>query len=296
MKIDCQKLTKKIIKFLKSEVKKLKKKPKIALFYVGNSSLVLDKIKKERKLIKEIGGESEFYHFKKTPLFEKFFNKIKEVVTDSSVTGFVIYQPLPAVLQTQTLYDYLPQKKEIEGFQTKKLFLPPKAMAILFVLKYIFSPSAKTSVKNLLISGRDKIFFKSRFKKKKVLLITKNEESIKLIRETLSEFKINHFIIHQKTPEPEFFFQEADVIITAVGEKGVIIPSLLKRGVILINLGIHQEKGKIKGDFEEKEIKNIAGFYTVTPGGIDILESGCLLINAVESAKLQQKKSSSKKL
>ena len=63
---------------------------------------------------------------------------------------------------------------------------------------------------------------------------------------------------------------------------------MLKPGVILINVGLRKEQGKLKGDYEEKEIKEIASYYTPTPGGIGPIDVIYLYKNLVDAAKLQK--------
>ena len=63
---------------------------------------------------------------------------------------------------------------------------------------------------------------------------------------------------------------------------------MLKRGVSLINIGLRRENKKLYGDYDEKEIKNEAGFYTTTPGGIGPIDVLYLFKNLIDSAKMQK--------
>ena len=54
---------------------------------------------------------------------------------------------------------------------------------------------------------------------------------------------------------------------------------------ILLSIGLHKEKDeKLYGDYEEEEIKNIAGFYTPTPGGVGPVNVACLLENLIKAS------------
>jgi len=63
---------------------------------------------------------------------------------------------------------------------------------------------------------------------------------------------------------------------------------MLKEGVILINVGLRKEHGRLKGDYEEAEVKNIASYYTPTPGGAGPIDVVYLYKNLIDSAKLQK--------
>jgi len=55
----------------------------------------------------------------------------------------------------------------------------------------------------------------------------------------------------------------------------------------LINVGLHREKNKLKGDYEEKEVKKISSFYTPIIGGLGPLDVLYLYKNLIDAAKLQ---------
>jgi len=59
---------------------------------------------------------------------------------------------------------------------------------------------------------------------------------------------------------------------------------------MLISVGLHKEKdGKLRGDYNEDEIKNIASFYTPTPGGVGPVNVAMLLKNLVSAAEYLSK-------
>ncbi|MBI3366284.1 bifunctional 5,10-methylene-tetrahydrofolate dehydrogenase/ 5,10-methylene-tetrahydrofolate cyclohydrolase, partial [Candidatus Roizmanbacteria bacterium] len=70
--------------------------------------------------------------------------------------------------------------------------------------------------------------------------------------------------------------------------KKVIFPEIIKPGVILINVGLRRENGRLKGDYDESEVKTIASFYTPTPGGVGPIDVMYLYKNLIESYRLQK--------
>lgn len=270
---------------LKKEVKKLKRKPKLTVFLVGKTEDQISFVKIKAKIARRIGIRFELIHLKSIPSFEEFMHKIKEKSLDVETTGIIIQQPLPAQLSTESLYDYIPTVKEIEGHKHKTTYFPPIGLAILTLLKYIFGQGKIDH--NLIIDlKRDNSFFRKTFRNKRVVVVGRGFTGGKPIGKTLSDAKINYININSQTPEPESYFKEADIIITAVGKK-ILDPQWLKPGVVLINVGLRHERGKLKGDFEEKEVKNIASFYTPTPGGAGPIDVIYLFRNLVEAAKSQ---------
>jgi methylenetetrahydrofolate dehydrogenase (NADP+)/methenyltetrahydrofolate cyclohydrolase len=286
MIIPCEKIALNLKRNLVKRVKKLKKRGvglKIATIFVGTSKEQLSFIASKRKIGEKLGVKFELIHFKDAPRFDKFIRTIKNVSENPENKGVIIQQPLPARLYTETLYEFIPLEKEIESHKNKSPYIAPIGLAVLTLLKYVFYDK-KISDKLVIDEKKDANIFKQALKHKKIVLIGRGKTGGTPIGRTLSQFKINYININSQTPSPETYYQEADVIISAVGKK-VLNATMLKPGVSLINIGLRRENGKLKGDYDEKDIKKIAGCYTTTPKGagpIDVLYLYKNLIDASE--------------
>ncbi len=285
MKIDGKRISFSFYSFLKKERKKIKGKISLAVILVGLSNEQLSFVKIKHQVAKNIGVDFRFFHFKTEPTFLSFLTKIQEISHDPKINGIIIQQPLPPRLDTFSLYDFIPQKKEIEGFHLKSPFLPPLGLATLTIIKSIYFKT--TNIKKILIDEeKDKSLFKKFLKEKKIVLIGQGKTGGKPIGKVLHYFKIPYIGLNSKTAHPEQYLKEADIIISAVGKK-VIFPDMIKNGVILINAGLRRENNRLKGDYDENEIKKIASFYTPTPGGIGPIDVGYLYYNLIKAAKIQ---------
>jgi len=288
MIINGKKIASLIEKEIKKNLKKLKKnKLKLVVFLIGQSEEQLSFVKTKSKVAKKLGIKFEFIHYKKTPLFEPFVRTLKKVACDKETTGVLIQQPLPASLTTDTIYQYIPKEKEIEGHRPKSPFLPPLGLAVLTVLKSALL-GGMVNQKIIINPKTDINFFQKKLKNKKVVLVGQGITGGIPISKTLNYFKIPFIAVTSKTENKDNYYQQADVLISCVGKK-VIFPNHLKDNVILINVGLRKEKGKLKGDYEENEIKKIASFYTKTPGGIGPIDVAYLYKNLVDAAKLLAK-------
>ena len=286
MVINGKKIASVLEKEIKKSVKRLKKyRPKLVVFLIGQSEEQLSFVRIKKNLAKKLGIKFEFVHYRNVPLFEPFVRKLKTMADKNETTGIIIQQPLPSALATETIYQYIPPKKEIEGHHPKSPFLPPIGLAVLTVLKSIFL-GGQINPKIIIDPKKDINFFHRKLKNKKVVIVGQGLTGGLPIGKTFNYFKINYIGINSKTENKESFYQQADIIITAVGKK-VITAENLKPGVILINVGLRKEKGKLKSDYDEKEIKKIASFYTQTPGGIGPIDVSYLYKNLVDAIKMQ---------
>lgn len=288
MEINGKKIADFIGLLLKKELKKRKKKGalKLSTFLIGDAPDQRSYVKIKSDVAQKIGIKFELIHIKSTPSFENFAHKIKEASANPETTGIIIQQPLPAQLSTDSLFDYIDDLKEIEGHKRKTRYVAPLGLAVLTLLKYIFG--TQKIDKHLFVDiNNDKRFFKKVLRNKKIVLVGRGITGGKPIGKTLTDAKINYIGINSKTPESTTYLKEADVIITAVGKK-VILPEMLKSGVVLINVGLRRENGKLKGDYDESEVKKIASYYTPTPGGVGPIDVMYLYKNLIEAYKLQR--------
>ncbi|MFS8158962.1 MAG: tetrahydrofolate dehydrogenase/cyclohydrolase catalytic domain-containing protein, partial [Candidatus Roizmanbacteria bacterium] len=266
-------------------VKQVERKPKLAIITVTPTPDIELFIKNKKKAIEKIGAEIEIIHYKRAPRFEKFVHRIKEISMDSAVSGVVIQKPLPAALQTVTLYNYINPYKEIEGVIEKSPFLPPLGKAVVTALLHALSqgeplPSKKQYIDEITDMDPLKLYCR----RKKVVVVGRGETGGVPIAKTLSQIKVPFINIFNSTVNKDSFLEEADIIITAVG-KNIIDPEKMKKGIWLISTGYRNDKGIWKGDFEEDDIQEIADFYTPTPGGMGPLDIAYLMQNLVRSAE-----------
>lgn len=290
MLIDGTKIASYLQKLLKKEVLKLKKKkhPHLIVFLAKESPEQLSFVKIKSRHAREIGAGFELINFKSTPSFQKFASLLKEKSIHQETTGTIIQQPLPQELSTDSIYNYIPDVKEIEGVKKKSPFFPPIGLAVLTMIKFIYGKGKLTP--DLFVDiDRDRVFFKKLFKNKKVVLVGRGITGGKPIGKILTDVKINYISINSQTPNPESYYNGADLIITAVGKK-IIEPSMLKPGVVLINVGVRKEGSRLKGDYDESEIKNIAASYTPTPGGVGPIDVVYLYKNLIDATKLQTRR------
>ena len=99
-------------------------------------------------------------------------------------------------------------------------------------------------------------------------------------------------ICHRYTPNEELVeaVSKADVVVSAAGVPGLIKPDFVKKGAIVIDVGINRilvnGKPKIVGDVDPK-VADVAGYMTPVPGGVGPCTVACLLYNTVIAAKRQ---------
>ena len=286
MFIDGKKIASNLLTILKKERKAVKKRIGLSVFLIGSAPEQLSFVKIKSAMAKALKIDFKLIHLTKTPNFIDFANLLKKEVANKDVTGIIIQQPLPAQLSTDSIYDYIPLLKEIEGHRKKTEFVFPLGLAVMTIIKYIYDGKRKQDIVFVDLK-KDRLLFKNILKSKKVVIVGRGITGGKPIGKTLGNLNVNYISVNSTTVDPESYYKTADLIITATGKK-VITPTMLKPGVVLINTGVRKENGKLKGDYEEKEIKDIASHYTPTPGGSGPIDVVYLYKNLIDAAKMQK--------
>ncbi|HEX7542938.1 MAG TPA: tetrahydrofolate dehydrogenase/cyclohydrolase catalytic domain-containing protein, partial [Patescibacteria group bacterium] len=136
MFIDGKKIANNLLAILKKERKTIKKRVGLSVFLIGNAVDQLSFVKIKSEMAKALKIDFKLTHLTKTPNFIDFANLLKKEVANKDVTGIIIQQPLPAQLSTDSIYDYIPLLKEIEGHRKKTEFIFPLGLAVMTIIKY----------------------------------------------------------------------------------------------------------------------------------------------------------------
>jgi methylenetetrahydrofolate dehydrogenase (NADP+)/methenyltetrahydrofolate cyclohydrolase len=81
----------------------------------------------------------------------------------------------------------------------------------------------------------------------------------------------------------------ADILVAAIGKAKMIQGQWIKKGAVVIDVGINSLDGKMVGDVEFNSAKERAAYITPVPGGVGPVTVVCLMRNAIEAFKLQTK-------
>jgi methylenetetrahydrofolate dehydrogenase (NADP+)/methenyltetrahydrofolate cyclohydrolase len=94
-------------------------------------------------------------------------------------------------------------------------------------------------------------------------------------------------VTHRFTQNLEHHVRSADVLISAVGKRGIIDSSWIKPGTVVVDVGINRlESGKITGDIDFATAASRASWISPVPGGVGPMTRAMLMLNTAESAGL----------
>ena len=95
-------------------------------------------------------------------------------------------------------------------------------------------------------------------------------------------------VCHSRTKDLKSVCKRADVLVVAVGKPKLIKADFIKPGAVVIDVGTNRmENGKLCGDVDFDEAKNVASYITPVPGGVGPMTIAMLMKNTVKAAEMR---------
>ena len=245
---------------------------KLATILIGEDYASELYVSLKKKKCESLGISFELIKFSEDIEEKEVINKIELLNKDNSVTGILIQLPLPEKLNTKKILTTILPEKDVDGLTPTNLGL------IMTNLKGIVSPTAKGIIRLIKEYGID-------LEGKGVVIVG----SSFLIGRPLGELLLNNgatvTICHSKTKDLSKHTIKADILISSTGIPHIIKKEMVKSGVIVIDVGISKLNGKLIGDVDFENIKEITSYITPVPGGVGPMTIAMLIENLLEIKK-----------
>jgi methylenetetrahydrofolate dehydrogenase (NADP+)/methenyltetrahydrofolate cyclohydrolase len=92
-------------------------------------------------------------------------------------------------------------------------------------------------------------------------------------------------VCHSHTRNLAEFTRQADILIVAIGKANAITAEHVRRGAVVIDVGINRIETGIVGDVDFSSVSPIASAITPVPGGVGPLTIAMLLRNTLTAAQ-----------
>ena len=262
--------------------------PKLSIIIVGNRPDSLVYVNMKRKKCLEIGIDVEVFYYE-DPKKTEILKKIKELNKNKSINGVMVQLPLPDNLKNDTreILDTISPSKDVDGLTTHSLgkliscgrldlskleendfFI---SSTVYGVLKFIHNYRIGILGKNIGIIGNSALL----------------GMPLSII---LSNMGGTVEICHIDTDNLRDHTFDKDIIITCCGVKGLIKGDMIKKDVVIIDIGINVEmvdgKKKIFGDCEWESCSAKASKMTPVPGGVGPMTICSLLEQTIKGIKI----------
>ena len=267
----------KIKEKIKQEVLTLTRKPGLVVILVGDNPASKVYVGHKEKACAQVGFYSEKIELKATCTEIELLDIIKKYNQNSLIDGILVQLPLPKHIDENVILEAINPSKDVDGFH-------PINAGKLMHNKAILRPCTPKGVMSLLAEFKVDLVGKNA-----VVVGASNIVGRPMALELLNA-KATVTICNSKTQNLIKKCQDADVIVVAVGQPKMIKADWLKKGVIVIDVGINRlDDGSLVGDVDFDNVKDKADLITPVPGGVGPMTIASLLENTLITYKKGKK-------
>ena len=283
---------KKVSEDIKNEIKilvdqlilKNKRPPHLAAILVGSDGASLTYVSSKVKACNQVGFKSSLFRFDNEISEKELLNHIENLNLDKEIDGFIVQLPLPKQIDEEKVLLSINPEKDVDGFHPSNFgrmalemdsFIPATPHGIIELLERY---KINTKGKHCVVLGRSQIVGRP--------ISILMSQKIKSGNATVT-------LAHSQTKNLENLTKTADIIISALGIPEFIKPNMVKKGSIIIDVGITRVKDSsnkkgytIKGDVDFDKVSPICSYITPVPGGVGPMTIAMLLKNTLRARSL----------
>ena len=271
--IDGKKISGEIKDELKAKVDKLKVKPKLVVISVGDNPASKVYVGQKEKCANYIGIDYLHMHYDSIS-DDDLVKEIEKLNKDKKVNGVIVQLPLPEGMDETRIVNTIIPEKDVDGltYLNAGLLLNNETSLVSCTPKGIMELLKREKVNlvgaNAVVIGRSILVGKPMMN----LLINANA--------TVT-------MCHSKTKDLAKITRKADVLVVAIGKKHFVTRDMVKRGAVVIDVGINRIDGKLYGDVNYDDVYSKVKKITPVPGGVGPMTVVMLMKNVIESYEKQ---------
>ena len=256
--------------------------PGLAAVLVGDDPASAIYVRNKSRACDEVGMLNETFLLPENVTQDKVLSLVRSLNDDHRFHGILIQLPLPEHLDEQTVIREVIPSKDVDGihpFNLGKLvqgipsFIPCTPAGIQeLLLRNGYDPSGQ----HMVICGRSNI-------------VGKPLASLMMQRAYGSNATVT--VCHTGTKDLIGLTRQADILVAAVGRAGFITGDMLRKNVIVIDVGINRtddpnrSRGyRLEGDCDFASVSQKAEAITPVPGGVGPMTIAMLLVNTLKAA------------
>ncbi|MBM3827473.1 MAG: bifunctional 5,10-methylenetetrahydrofolate dehydrogenase/5,10-methenyltetrahydrofolate cyclohydrolase [Actinobacteria bacterium] len=201
---------------------------------------------------------------------------VSALAADPNVHGILVQSPLPAGYDEEAVLRLIPAVKDVDGLTSESMGRLVRGLPGLVgctplgVMRLLERHAVPTRGRRAVVIGRS--------------MLVGLPLSLLLARKGVDATVT---IAHSRSVDLVDLCRDADIVVGAVGQPGLITAAHVKPGAAVVDVGISRTEAGIVGDVDFDAVQAVAGHITPMPGGTGPMTIACLLENTLTAARLQ---------
>lgn len=206
---------------------------------------------------------------------ETLLSAVRALNADAQVHGILPLLPLPEALNTATFCHTLVPEKDVDG-------VAPASRAALYMGEPCFAPCTAEACMELLRAYQIDVAGKH------AVVVGRSVVTGRAIAMLLLAENATVTVCHSRTRELAALCREADILVAAAGQRGLITAQHVRAGQTVLDVGIHVgEDGALCGDVDFAAVVPLAAAITPVPGGVGAVTNTVLAAHVAAAAMAQ---------
>ena len=249
-------------------------RPTLAVVLVGDDAASAVYVRNKRRACDRVGFRSLDFDRPASTSEAELFALVDQLNADPDVHGILVQLPLPPHIDANALIDHIDPRKDVDGFHAANV-------GRLALRQRGLRPCTPKGVMTLLAHTDRPVRGQHA-----VVVGVSNHVGRPLLLELLLA-GCTTTACHRFTRDLEWFVREADILVIAAGQPGLVKGDWIKPGAVVIDVGINRlDDGRLVGDVEFAPAAERASWITPVPGGVGPMTVATLMENTLDAADL----------
>ena len=260
---------------IRAEVECLARTPGLAVVLVGENPASQIYVRGKARDCEECGIRCMDFRLPAQTTESELLTLIAELNGRADVDGILVQLPLPEGIRERRVLEAIAPEKDVDAFHPENVgrlvqgqarYLPCTPAGVMELLRAAgVDPAGRRAV----IVGRSNIVGKPM-----ALLLLQADATVT--------------VCHSRTPDLADECRRADILISAVGRRGLITADMIKPGAAVVDVAMNRdEDGKLCGDVDFAAACAVAAHITPVPGGVGPMTRAMLMENTLRAARLR---------
>ena len=260
---------------IRAEVERLARTPGLAVVLVGENPASQIYVRGKARDCEECGIRCMDFRLPAQTTESELLTLIAELNGRADVDGILVQLPLPEGIRERRVLEAIAPEKDVDAFHPENVGRLVQGQARVdlggrgIIKKKMRAAGVDPAGRRAVIVGRSNIVGKPM-----ALLLLQADATVT--------------VCHSRTPDLADECRRADILISAVGRRGLITADMIKPGAAVVDVAMNRdEDGKLCGDVDFAAACAVAAHITPVPGGVGPMTRAMLMENTLRAARLR---------
>jgi methylenetetrahydrofolate dehydrogenase (NADP+)/methenyltetrahydrofolate cyclohydrolase len=250
------------------------RRPGLAVVLVGADPASAIYVRAKRKDCERAGITAHDFDLPYETTEAELLALIDKLNRDKEIQGILVQLPLPSHIDEIAITNSISASKDVDGFHAFSVgrlalrqpgLRPCTPRGIITLLHYY---GIDTKGKHCVVVGASNIVGRPM--------------GLELLHQGATVTTCHRF-----TRNLEFYVRHAEILIIAVGQRGIVDAEWISEGTVVVDVGINRlASGKLVGDVDFETAAAKASWISPVPGGVGPMTRSTLMQNTAEAAGL----------